>query len=103
MQKEIPLWVVASLGEKVALRKDFVGPCETYLAGCEGVLTSVQCDEAGSGIRVTVALDPQDPSYWETLPLGDIRQVLGQSRFTLDLVKGVLHSPPLDQSIGVQE
>lgn len=87
--REIPLWVVASLGKRVALVKDFVGPCETYEAGCEGVLTTIQADDGGS-FHVTVALDPNDPTYWENFTFDQVRPPHAQITFQLDIERGAI-------------
>jgi len=87
--KKIPLWVVASMGKNVALVRDFVGPCETYLTNCQGRLTSIQVDDEG-GFFVTVALDEKDPTYWENFAFDDIRPVPMQVSFTLDIEEGFI-------------
>lgn len=91
---KLPLALMACLGGRVALRKDFEGPCEAYPAGSVGVLTSIQCDEA-EGLRCTVALDPNDPTYWETFSLDEIRPERYEVSFSLDIEGGYLYSPPL--------
>lgn len=91
---KIPLALVACLGDRVALRSPFEGPCKVYPAGHVGVLTSFQRD-AVEGLRATVALDEDDPSYWETFDLDQIQAASGQVSFTLDLEGGYLLSPPL--------
>lgn len=90
---KMPLALVACLGGRVALRKDFVGSCETYRAGYVGVLTSIQRDDA-EGLRCTVALDPNDPTYWETFRLDEIQPEGGQVSFSLDIEGGFLYAPP---------
>jgi hypothetical protein len=83
---EVPFWVVASLGKSVALVNEFVGPCETYSVGSEGVLVSIQWDADG-GLCAVVALDPQDDSYWENLPFSSIRPA-GKLAYSLDINTG---------------
>lgn len=90
---EMPLALVACLGGRVALRKPFVGPCDTYPAGSVGVLTSIQCDRA-EGLRCTVSLDPKDPTYWETFAVDEIQPEGGEVSFSLDIEGGFLYSPP---------
>lgn len=90
---KMPLALVACLGGHVALRSPFEGPSEVYPAGSIGVLTSVQRD-AVEGLRCTVALDPKDPSYWETFKLSDIEPVGGEVSFSLDIEGGFLYCPP---------
>lgn len=93
---KMPLALVACLGGRVALRKEYVGPCETYPVGAVGVLTSIQCD-AAEGLRCTVALDENDPSYWETFKLDEIRPEFYDVSFSLDIEGGYLYSPPLSK------
>lgn len=88
-QSEIPLWIVASMGRSVAIKRDFVGPCETYEAGCEGTLTSIQWREDGSFLA-TVALDPNDPDYWENFAFEDLRPVAAEVQFSLDIDHGFI-------------
>ena len=83
---EVPFWVVASLGRSVALQVEFVGPCETYTAGCEGILVSIQWSP-DAGLLAVVALDPQDDSYWENLPFSAIRPA-GKLAYALDINTG---------------
>lgn len=74
----IPLWVVANLGKKVVLKNDFEGACETYLAGCEGLLVSIQAPIPGDqGLHVTVALDPNDPGYQENFTVDQVKPAAG--------------------------
>lgn len=89
---KIPLAIVACLGSPVALRRPFEGACKAYPIGHVGVLTSLQRDSS-EGLRVTVALDSDDPSYWETFQLDDIRPAKGDVSFTLDLEQGNLIYP----------
>jgi hypothetical protein len=89
---KMPLALVACLGGSVALRRPFEGALKVYPAGHVGVLTSIQNDVAG--LRCTVALDSEDPSYWETLELEAIQAASGQVSFSLDLEGGYLYSPP---------
>lgn len=89
--RKIPLWVVASLGKEVVLRREFVGACETYLPGCRGILTSIQISDNGKGdAYVTVALDAHDPDYWENFAFEDIRPVPMKVSFTLDIEEGYI-------------
>jgi hypothetical protein len=86
---EIPLWIVASMGRSVAIKRDFEGACETYEAGCEGRLTSIQWREDGSFLA-TVALDPKDPDYWENFAFDDLRPVTAEVQFSLDIEHGFI-------------
>lgn len=87
--KKIPLWVVASLGQEVVLLVEYVGPCETYLPGCRGTLTSIQVADDGS-FYTTVALDPNDPGYWENFTFDQIRPVPVKVGFSLDIEQGYI-------------
>lgn len=89
----VPLAIVACLGKEVALREGFEGPHRFYECGHVGRLTSIQSDQ--EGLRVTVALDQDDSSYWETFALEDIQPVTGEVSFSLDIEGGWLYSPPL--------
>jgi hypothetical protein len=93
-QIQVPLAIVACLGKSVTLRRKFQGAVRVYPAGHRGVLTSIQCDDA-QGLRLTVALEDSDPSYWETVDMDDVQAESGQVSFTLDLEGGRLISPPL--------
>lgn len=74
----VPLWVVANLGKKVILKQDFVGSCETYRAGCEGTLVSIQAAIDGwQSLHATVALDPNDISYEENFTFDQIKPAAG--------------------------
>jgi hypothetical protein len=88
-QSEIPLWIVASMGKSVAIKRQFEGACETYEAGCEGRLTSIQWREDGSFLA-TVALDPHDPDYWENFAFEDLRPVTAEVQFSLDIDHGFI-------------
>lgn len=88
-RSEIPLWIVASMGRSVAIKREFVGACETYEAGCEGRLTSIQWREDGSFLA-TVALDPKDPDYWENFAFDDLRPVTSEVEFSLDIEHGFI-------------
>lgn len=87
--KEIPLWVVASLGKSVALVSSFEGPTETYLAGSQGVLDSINSDGSG-GFYATVALDEEDPGYLENFTFDQVRPVSSRVSFSLDIERGVM-------------
>jgi hypothetical protein len=86
----VPLWIVATLGKSVAILSDYVGPCETYKAGREGVLTSIQVSDEGAGFYVTLALDPEDPSYLENFSLDDIRPITRQVKLSVDIENGLI-------------
>lgn len=90
---ELPLAIMACLGKRVALRREFEGPTQVYPAGHLGVLTSVQCDDA-EGLRVTVALEDDDPHYWETMSIDHIMAASGEVTFSLDIKRGLLIAPP---------
>jgi hypothetical protein len=91
MNNSIPIWIVASLGKEVVLRRDFVGTCETYRAGCRGRLVSIQAPIDGwQSLHVTVALDPNDISYEENFAFEDIKPVAGEIG-SFDMQNGLLH------------
>lgn len=90
---QIPLWVVASLGKEVAITADFVGPCETYAAGCRGVLMSIdvyQTSERTGKPFAIVALDPNDFGYLENFEFDQIQPVARKVKFSLDIQNGVI-------------
>jgi hypothetical protein len=91
---KMPLALVACLGGQVVLRRAYEGPTKVYPVGHVGVLTSFQRD-ASEGLRCTVALDADDPMYWETFQLDEIQPAGGQVSFSLDIEGGYLYSPPL--------
>ena len=91
---KMPLALVACLGGSVALRRPFEGAVRVYPAGHAGVLTSFQKD-AAEGLRCTVALDDEDPTYWETFSLDEIQPAGGEVSFSLDIEGGYLYCPPL--------
>lgn len=87
----IPLWVVASLGKKVLLTKDFEGSCETYRAGCQGTLISIQAPvDDWQDFHVTVALDPNDMSYEENFSVDAIRPLTNRVAFSLNIEEGLM-------------
>lgn len=88
-RSQIPLWIVASMGKSVAIKREFVGACETYEAGCRGTLTSIQWREDGSFLA-TVALDPNDPDYWENFAFDDLRPVAPEVTFDIDVERGLI-------------
>lgn len=81
---EIPLWVVASLGKRVALVKGFEGPCEAYPPMHEGFLTGIQYDEVGNQCYALVALDMDDLSYLENFYFHEIRPPHGPAVYVVD-------------------
>jgi hypothetical protein len=87
----IPLWVVANLGKKVRLTKDFIGTCETYRAGWEGTLVSIQAPIDGwQRLCCTVALDPNDISYEENFSFDDIKPAAG-CLGSFQMEQGLIH------------
>lgn len=91
IEHTIPLWIVASLGKKVRLAKPFEGTCDTYPAGWEGTLISIQGPVDGwQTLHVTVALDPNDISYEENFDLESIKPLAGEMG-VFDIENGLLH------------
>jgi hypothetical protein len=91
---EIPFWVIASIGKNIALDVDFVGPCETYLAGSFGKLVGLmyaecECEQWGT-VYALVALDPDDDTYMENFRLDDLRPMRNQLKFSVDMEFGVI-------------
>lgn len=89
---QIPLWVVASLGKEVVLEADFVGPCETYLRGCRGILAGIEiCRQNFHGAPyAVVALDPNDDTYLENFRFNEIRPVPNKVKFSLNIEEGII-------------
>lgn len=89
---QFPIWVVALLGKEVALTREFVGPCETYLPGARGVLRGIECYPWNNGGKayVIVSLDPQDPEYVENFTFDHIRPIADTVKFSLDIERGVI-------------
>lgn len=79
----IPLWVVASLGKRVELVNEFVGPCESYPAMHQGVLDGIQYDEASDSCYALVALDVDDLSYLENFSFAEIRAANGLAPYAI--------------------
>lgn len=88
---QIPLWVVASLGKQVVLETEYVGPCETYLPGCRGLLSGIAVDENnGRKPYAIVALDPNDESYLENFRFDQIRPITDKIKFSLNIERGLI-------------
>lgn len=88
---QIPLWVVASLGKQVALATEFVGPCETYIKGCRGVLSAIMMNENYEGKPYALlCLDPEDDSYLENFLFEDIEPISDKVKFSLDMEHGMI-------------
>lgn len=71
--KNVPQWIVDSLGQLVALTDDFEGPCEHYPKGYPCRLISIQWTR--KTIYVTVSLDPSDETYEENIALDGIAPI----------------------------
>ena len=69
----VPQWIVASLGKMVVLAHDIEGPCEHYGKGHPCKLLSIQ--HSDKGLYVTVAPDPRDEGYEESIDLDDIAPI----------------------------
>lgn len=89
MQNEIPLWLVASLGRKVALVNDFTDGVRTYPAGSVGILVSIRGVDMPS-VSVDVCLNPDDPTDWERFSPSELRAASGSASFSIDLERGVI-------------
>lgn len=89
MDFEIPLWVVASLGRKVALVDDFDDGVRVYPAGTQGTLMTLRGDSAPV-LWVDVCLNPDDPTDWERLAVWQIRPPTEQISFELDIERGAI-------------
>jgi hypothetical protein len=89
---EVPLWIVACLGKQVALAVEFVGPCETYSKGCQGILHGIECYpwNNGGAPYALVALDPKDPSYVENIAFDAIEPSASRVRYSLDVQRGLV-------------
>jgi hypothetical protein len=88
---QIPLWVVVTLGKEVILKRDLVGPCETYTKGCRGILTAIDTDsDNGFAPYAIVALDPNDLGYLENFEFDDIEPVADRIKYSLDVQRGVI-------------
>jgi hypothetical protein len=89
--KKLPLWIAASLGKKVTLTRPFVTAWDTYPMGWEhGVLVAVMADYYSGEIHAIVALDPNDPSYFENFAFDAIRPPEYTINFTLDIEEGFI-------------
>jgi hypothetical protein len=83
---------VASLGKEVVLAVDMVGPCETYQAGCRGVLAGIEiCRKNYDGAPYAiVALDPNDDTYLENFRFSDLMPVTNKVKFSLNIEEGII-------------
>lgn len=81
---EIPLWVVASLGKRVALVDGFEGPCEAYPPMHEGILAGIQYDEVSNQCYTLVALDMNDLTYLENFDFSEIRPPHGPAVYVVN-------------------
>ena len=86
---QIPLWLVASLGKKVAIEKNFFDGVNHYPAGHQGLLMSIRGD-ALPEVAVDIALNPNDPTDWERFYVWEIRPASGQTTFSLDIERGLI-------------
>jgi L-rhamnose isomerase len=86
---EVPLWLVASLGKKVALVKDFFDGVHIYPAGYEGVLMAIRGADMPS-VSVDVCINPDDPTDWERFTPSELRPVVDEISYSLDIERGVI-------------
>lgn len=87
----LPLWVAASLGKHVVLKRQFVGPCETYPAGAVGTLAGIMIDERNPGrLYTVVALDPSDDSYLENFGFDDIEPINHKMQMSVNFEEGLI-------------
>lgn len=90
MESEVPLWLVASLGRRVALERDFRdSEGRVYPAGYEGILMAIRGVDMPT-VTVDVCLNMADPDDWERLMHWDIRPPTKQISFALDIERGVV-------------
>lgn len=90
MKSEVPLWLVASLGRRVALERDYRDDDgRIYPAGYEGILMAVRGADLPA-VTVDVCLNMDDPDDWERLMHWDIRPPAKQIIFELDIDRGVI-------------
>lgn len=89
MQNEIPLWLVASLGQRVALVNDFNDGIRTYPAGTHGTLMAILGADMPT-VTLDVCVNPDDPTDWERFMPWEIRPVANQVKFSIDIERGVI-------------
>ena len=88
---QIPLWVVVSLGKKVMLKREFVGPVKTYPKGYVGILGAIDTDpHAGYAPYAIVCLEPDDVGDLENFEFDDIEPVVDRIKYSLDVQRGVI-------------
>lgn len=86
---EVPMWLIACLGKRVALEREFFDGVRTYPAGSEGVLMAIRGDAMPS-VGVDVCLNPDDPTDWERFTPSELRPVALEVTFSLELERGVI-------------
>lgn len=89
LENEVPLWLVASLGKKVAIVNDYDSGRVFYPAGSEGILMAIRGADMPS-LSVDVCLDRDDPDVWERFVPSEIRPPSQQITFELDIHRGVI-------------
>lgn len=89
MGAQVPLWIVASLGKKVALVEPFDDGLRTYPAGSLGVLVAIRGDDMPR-LSVDVCLNPDDPTDWERFTPSQLRPPSQQISFALDIEEGFI-------------
>lgn len=91
MDRILPLWIAASLGKHVVLKRDFVGPCERYAAGAVGLLAGIMVDDDDPRhLYVIVALDPSDVTYLENFEFDDIEPLHHKVQMSLNIEEGLI-------------
>jgi hypothetical protein len=89
---QVPIWVVASLGKKVALLKDFSYAGKTYPAGSVGLLQAIMItdDSPDCDPYAIVSIDPDDDTYMQNFEFSDIRPLTDKVKFSLNIKKGII-------------
>jgi len=88
---QVPLWAVASLGKKVLLTVEYVGPCATYPVGHTGLLQGILVNENYGGCPYAiVSPDADDESYLENFRFDEIRPVSDKVKFSLNIEQGII-------------
>lgn len=73
---KIPEWLLESLGRTVSLTRSFETPVGVFERGYPALLVSIQSGIPDLDPRpyVTIALDPEDPSWEENISFDGIEQ-----------------------------
>lgn len=91
MQRIIPLWVVASIGKQIRIKKPHNDGVRTYPAGSLGTLAGIlHQDQDPSRFYAIVSLDRNDPSDLENFDFRQLMPVVETVSFSLNIERGLI-------------